>query len=117
MQSDPKFSERGRGVNYIDARKKRFWNAVLACILLRKNWNDVLMHYVTKNTPVCVCVVTFTCAEFDVMIHKETEVDYSSVLFSFTISDILLNWSALLLCIHECQVQILVQRPVLLAVV
>jgi hypothetical protein len=85
--------------------------------------SDALCHKkypcvcVCAHAYVCVGVVTFTCAEFDVMIHKETEVDYSSVLFSFTISDILLNWSALLLCIHECQVQILAQRPVLLAVV
>jgi hypothetical protein len=34
---------------YTDPRKRRFWNAVLGCILLRKNFqNSVLAHSVTK---------------------------------------------------------------------
>jgi hypothetical protein len=40
MHSDPKFGweERGGGVSYTDAGEIRFRNAVLACILLRKNF-------------------------------------------------------------------------------
>jgi hypothetical protein len=42
MHSDPKFGWRGEGVTYIGARKKRFQNAIPACILLRKNFkNDI----------------------------------------------------------------------------
>jgi hypothetical protein len=52
MHSDPKFDWRGGGVTLMPgrrgARKKRFRNAVLACILLRKNWNSVPARSVTK---------------------------------------------------------------------
>jgi hypothetical protein len=42
MHSDIKFGSREGNVSYTSARKKRFQNAVLACILLRKNFqNDV----------------------------------------------------------------------------
>jgi hypothetical protein len=37
-RSDPEFDRRGGGVSYIDARKKRFQNAVPACVLVRKNF-------------------------------------------------------------------------------
>jgi hypothetical protein len=38
--------------SYTNVRKERFQNAVLACILLRKNFqNGVLARSVTKNTP------------------------------------------------------------------
>jgi hypothetical protein len=49
MHSHPKFCLREGGVSYIDARKERFRDAVLACILLRKNFqNGVLVRSVTK---------------------------------------------------------------------
>jgi hypothetical protein len=39
-KSDPKFGQ--RGVVLYQCQKERFWNAVLACVLLRKNfWNGV----------------------------------------------------------------------------
>jgi hypothetical protein len=42
MHSDKKFGQRGRGVRYIDARKKRFRNGIPACARSRKNfWNGV----------------------------------------------------------------------------
>jgi hypothetical protein len=42
VHSDPKFCWRGCGVNYTDARKKKFWNAVPVGTLLRKNvQNDI----------------------------------------------------------------------------
>jgi hypothetical protein len=45
MHSDPKFSQRGGGVSSINARKKTFWNAILVCVLLRKNFlNGGLAH-------------------------------------------------------------------------
>jgi hypothetical protein len=47
-QSDPKFGRRGGGVSYIDARQKRFWNPILACILLRNFQNGVPAHTITK---------------------------------------------------------------------
>jgi hypothetical protein len=40
--------ERG-GVSYTNARKKGFWNAIMACVLLRKNFqNGVLAPSITK---------------------------------------------------------------------
>jgi hypothetical protein len=49
MHSDPKFGQRGGGGSYIDAREERFWNTVLACVLLRKRFqNGVLAHSITK---------------------------------------------------------------------
>jgi hypothetical protein len=46
---DPKFGWRGEGVSYINARKKRFWNTVPACVLLRLNFqNGVPAHSVKK---------------------------------------------------------------------
>jgi hypothetical protein len=37
------------GVSYSNSRKKRFWNAVPACILLSKNlWNGVPARSITK---------------------------------------------------------------------
>jgi hypothetical protein len=45
----PKIRLEKGGVSYTSARKKRAWNSIPACILLRKNLqNDVLMHSVTK---------------------------------------------------------------------
>jgi hypothetical protein len=45
---DPKFGRKG-GVSYIDAKKKRFRNAVQAYALLRKNFrNGVPARPVTK---------------------------------------------------------------------
>jgi hypothetical protein len=53
-QSDPEFCQRGESVSYIDARNERFQNAILACILLRKNFrNSVLACSITK-VPLCV---------------------------------------------------------------
>jgi hypothetical protein len=48
--SDPKFGQRGKVlVIPMSGKKKRFWNAVLACILLRKNfWNGVPARSITK---------------------------------------------------------------------
>jgi hypothetical protein len=42
-KSDPKFGHRGEGVSYIDARKKkkRFWNAILVCVLPKNFQNGV----------------------------------------------------------------------------
>jgi hypothetical protein len=34
MHSDPKFGRTGKGVNYINAREKIFWNAVPACSII-----------------------------------------------------------------------------------
>jgi hypothetical protein len=60
MHSDPKFGWRQSGVNYIDAMKKRFQNAVLACVLPRKNfWNGVLAHSITK-TPLSKSYLKFS---------------------------------------------------------
>jgi hypothetical protein len=39
--TDPKFGWRGGGVSYIDARKRRFRNAVPAFISLRKNFRHI----------------------------------------------------------------------------
>jgi hypothetical protein len=40
MHSDPKFSPRGGDVHYVDARKKRFCNALaLQCIIVK--WNKL----------------------------------------------------------------------------
>jgi hypothetical protein len=47
--SNSKFGQRGGGVTYINARKKRFWKAILACVLLRQNLqNSVSAHSTTK---------------------------------------------------------------------
>jgi hypothetical protein len=48
-RSDSKFGQRGGGVTCINARKKRFWKAILACVLLRQNLqNSVSAHSITK---------------------------------------------------------------------
>jgi hypothetical protein len=47
--SDPKFGWRAGGVCCIDAKKKRFQNTILACVLLRNNfWNGVMTHSIPK---------------------------------------------------------------------
>jgi hypothetical protein len=55
--SDPKFSRRGEGVSYIDARKIRFQNIILVCTFLRKNLqNSIPARSVTK-IPLLVCKI------------------------------------------------------------
>jgi hypothetical protein len=47
-KSDPKFGRRGV-VLVITLPGKMLWNAVLACVLLRKNFlNGVSAHFITK---------------------------------------------------------------------
>jgi hypothetical protein len=64
MHSDPKFGQRGWGVSHINARKKRFQNAIPACILQRKNYQKSVPAqrcpcwgqssvYLTKKTVRC----------------------------------------------------------------
>jgi hypothetical protein len=49
VHSDPKFGWRGGGVSYINDRKKRLWNGVPTCVLLRHNFqNGVPLHFVIK---------------------------------------------------------------------
>jgi hypothetical protein len=47
-KSDPKFGQTGV-VLVTPMPGKKFWNAIPACIMLRKNsWNGVLAHSITK---------------------------------------------------------------------
>jgi hypothetical protein len=39
-QSGPKFVRGGGGISYNDARKKRFWNTIPACIILIKSFRN-----------------------------------------------------------------------------
>jgi hypothetical protein len=48
MHSDSKFGQRGGVFSYIDARKERFWNAVPAWFLLRKNLRNSVLHVLIK---------------------------------------------------------------------
>jgi hypothetical protein len=56
----PKTQSERDGVDYTNARKKRFWNTVLASVLLRKNlWNSVPARSITK-IPLSVTFPTIT---------------------------------------------------------
>jgi hypothetical protein len=49
IHSDTKFGRRGGGVSYMNAREKRFQNAIPAGGLLRKNfWNGIVARSITK---------------------------------------------------------------------
>jgi hypothetical protein len=49
VKSDPKFDRRGVMLLIKMPERKRFWNIVLVCVLLRKNFqNSVLVHSITK---------------------------------------------------------------------
>jgi hypothetical protein len=57
-QSDPKFGQQEGGVNYVDARKKSFWNTIPACALLRKNFRNGVL--VCSNTKIPLILSRFT---------------------------------------------------------
>jgi hypothetical protein len=58
MHSDPKFGRRGGGVSYIDARGKRFQNAILACVVLRKNFQN---SFPAHSIPLCTMQYDVIC--------------------------------------------------------
>jgi hypothetical protein len=59
MHSDQKFGRTGKGVNYINARKKMFWNAFPASVLLRENFQN--------NVPACSII------EIPLLLSKKQE--------------------------------------------
>jgi hypothetical protein len=63
---------KGGGVSYIDVRKKRSWNAVLAFVLLIKNfWNSVLVCSIKKNAPVC----NYSLQVYDINVSWSSSID------------------------------------------
>jgi hypothetical protein len=80
--SDPKFGQREGGASYIDAGKKRFQDAVPACVL-RKNFQNSIPAYSITKIPLPLlnyCQGTYT--------HGQPPISHSIPMYIIVFSSI-----------------------------